>query len=136
MSDVFPKAKRSEIMRKVKNRNTDIELIVRKGLFRRGYRYKLKSKLFGKPDIVFPSEKIAIFCDGDFWHGKNYAKEKKNYKSFWKEKILVNIERDKNVNKILKKQGWKVIRFWKTEILKSPDKCIKKIEKFIKLRKI
>ncbi len=131
MSDIFPKSKRSEIMRRVKNRNTDIELIIRKGLFKRGYRYKLNGNLFGKPDIVFPGKKIAIFCDGDFWHGKNYRKEKKNYKSFWKEKILVNIDRDKEVNKVLKKQGWKVLRFWKTEILKNPEKCIGDIEKFI-----
>lgn len=136
MSDVFPKSKRSEIMRKVKNRNTDIELIIRKGLFKSGHRYRLNNKLFGKPDIVFPREKIAIFCDGDFWHGKNYRKEEKNYKSFWKEKILVNIYRDKEVNRVLKEQGWRVLRFWKMEILKSPDKCIKKIEKFIKLRQI
>jgi DNA mismatch endonuclease (patch repair protein) len=129
MTDIFTKEKRSELMRKVKNKNTNIEIILRKGLFKRGYRFRIKNSVFGKPDIIFPSPKIAIFCDGDFWHGKNYKKDVKNYKTFWKEKILVNMKRDKKVNKKLKLEGWKVLRFWRTEILKDPDKCLNKIEK-------
>jgi len=129
MTDIFTEEKRSELMRRVKNKNTNIEIILRKGLFKRGYRFRIKNSVFGKPDIIFPSPKIAIFCDGDFWHGKNYKKDVKNYKTFWKEKILVNMKRDKKVNKKLKLEGWKVLRFWRTEILKDPDKCLNKIEK-------
>lgn len=118
-------------MRKVKNKNTNIEIILRKELFKNGYRFRVKNKLFGKPDIILPKAKIAIFCDGDFWHGKNYKKEVKNYKDFWKEKIATNIERDKKVNKKLSADGWIVFRFWKTEILKNPEFCVKKIEKYL-----
>lgn len=132
MSDIFTKKKRSEIMRRVKNKNTNIELLLRKKLFKKGYRYRLKSRLFGKPDIIFSSKKLVIFCDGDFWHGKNYEKEKKNYKKFWKDKILINLERDKEVNKALKKEGWRVLRFWKTDILKNSNGCVNRIESYLK----
>lgn len=131
MSDIFTKKKRSEIMRRVKNKNTNIELLLRKKLFKKGYRYRLKSRLFGKPDIIFSSKRLVIFCDGDFWHGKNYEKEKKNYKKFWKDKILINLERDKKVNRTLKKEGWKIIRFWKTDILKNSNKCVDRIESYL-----
>ena len=128
MSDRLTEEKRRELMRKVRNKNTNIEIILRKELFKKGYKFRIKNSIFGKPDITFPTQKIAIFCDGDFWHGKNYKKEVKNYKDFWKEKIKVNIERDKTVNEKLTLEGWKVFRFWKTEILKSPAKCVELIE--------
>lgn len=114
-------------MRSIRNKNTNIELILRKELWKKGFRYKLNSKLYGKPDIVLRKYNIAVFCDGDFWHGKNYLKEAINYKPFWKEKIKNNIIRDKTVNKKLKKEGWRVIRFWKSDILKDVNKCVGKI---------
>ena len=89
--------------------------------------------MFGKPDIVLPKYKIVIFCDGDFWHGKNYDEEKGRYKKFWIDKIALNIKRDIEVNKRLKEEGWKVLRFWKTEIQGKTDKCINKIMKNIKI---
>lgn len=131
MTDIFTKSKRSEIMRKVKNRNTNIELIIRKELFRRGYRFRVKSRLFGKPDIVFTKSKVVVFCDGDFWHGKYFKKEQKNYSEFWVNKISSNINRDKLVTETLKNDGWKVIRLWKTDILKDPTGCVNKIEKYL-----
>lgn len=136
MADIFTKEKRSEIMRKVRNRDTDIELIVRKELFKRGYRFRVKNKLFGKPDIVLPRQKVVIFCDGDFWHGRYYRKEKKNYKEFWVDKIRVNRKRDITVNKTLKKQGWRVVRFWKTDILRDINFCIKEAEKILEISKV
>lgn len=129
MADIFTKEKRSEIMRKIKNKNTNIELLLRKELFKRGYRYKVKNNLFGKPDFIFTSKKIAVFCDGDFWHGRKYQREKKNYKTFWVEKIKINIARDKKVNTRLRKEGWVVLRFWKTDILRNLAKCSSLIEK-------
>lgn len=114
-------------MAKVKNKDTNIELIIRKRLWRLGCRYRVNYKIAGSPDIAFPGKKVAIFCDGDFWHGKNYKKEHSGYKKFWKEKIAVNIERDKRVDRKLKNEDWKVLRFWKSEILKEPDKCVEKI---------
>lgn len=130
--DIFTPEKRREIMRSVKNTNTNIELLLRKSLYKNGHRFRVKNSLFGKPDIVFPKEKIAIFCDGDFWHGKNYKKEKKNYKPFWIHKIGLNRKRDIKVNKMLRKEGWTVIRLWKTQILKDPSACVDEIEKSIR----
>ena len=114
-------------MSRVRSRNTDIEILLRKALFAKGYRFRIHYPISGKPDIVFLNQHIAIFCDGDFWHGRYFKKEAKNYKDFWKKKIIINRERDKKVNRALKKQGWKVIRFWKSEIKKDIDKCLEKI---------
>lgn len=133
MTDVFSRKKRSEIMSLVKNKNTDIELILRKKLWAKGFRYRTNYKIIGRPDIVLPKFKAAIFCDGDFWHGRKYKKEVKNYKKFWKNKIETNINRDKTVNKELRKIGWTVIRFWKSQILKNADKCVNDIIKIIQV---
>ena len=127
MTDIFSKQKRSEIMRQIKSKNTNIELKLRKHLYKEGIKYRTNSALFGKPDIVLTKYRIVIFCDGDFWHGKTYRKDKNKYNKFWKEKIVTNIKRDKLVNKILKKDGWKVIRFWKSDIQSKIDVCIRKI---------
>lgn len=118
-------------MSRVRNKNTNIELKLRKKLWHLGYRYKTNYKVFGKPDIVFVKHKVAIFCDGDFWHGKNFSKEKGGYKKFWVNKINSNMERDKKVNKRLLGEGWIVMRFWKSEILRNTDACVKKITKII-----
>lgn len=127
MTDRFSIEKRGELMSKVKSKNTDIELVLRKRLWKLGYRYRANYKVTGSPDIAFPSKKIAVFCDGDFWHGRNYKQEKGKYKKFWKDKIATNIKRDKMVNKHLKQEGWRVIRFWKTEILKDTEKCVDRV---------
>lgn len=118
-------------MSKVKSKNTNIELLLRRALFKKGYRFRLHYRVFGTPDIVLPSKKIAIFCDGDFWHGKSYKKAKINYKTFWKNKIKENISRDKKVNGILRKEGWEVVRLWKSDILKNIDRCVEKVERAI-----
>lgn len=127
MTDIFTSDKRRELMARVKNKNTNIELAVRKRLWRLGYRFRTSSNLFGKPDIVFRKKKVVIFCDGDFWHGKKYIRERGGYKKFWRDKIALNIKRDKEVSKKLKNEGWTVLRFWKTDILKNLDRCIEKI---------
>lgn len=116
-------------MSMVKNKNTDIELLLRKRLWREGFRYRTEYKIFGKPDIVLPKYKLAIFCDGDFWHGRKYKKEGGRYKKFWKTKIEKNIKRDKIVNRRLKNLGWRVVRFWKSQILKNPNRCVESIIK-------
>lgn len=125
--DYMDITKRQKLMSRVKNKNTDIELTLRRKLWNLGYRYKVNYKIFGRPDIAFPSKKIAIFCDGDFWHGKNFKAEKVKYKKFWQEKILKNIKRDEEVGERLESEGWTVLRFWKSEILENPDKCILEI---------
>jgi DNA mismatch endonuclease (patch repair protein) len=122
--DRISKEARKRNMSRVRNRDTDIEIQLRKLLWENNLRYRKHYKVIGKPDIAFPGNKIAIFCDGDFWHGKNFARDGKKYNDFWYEKILINIKRDRDVTKTLEKKGWKVLRFWKEEIKKEPNKCL------------
>jgi DNA mismatch endonuclease (patch repair protein) len=84
----------------------------------------------GSPDIVFPRAKIAIFCDSDFWHGKSLENKKKTFKNnkeYWIKKIQDNIKRDKRNNKELKIIGWRVLRFWETDINNNFDKVINQV---------
>jgi DNA mismatch endonuclease Vsr len=88
-------------------------------------------RIYGKPDVVLISKKVAIFCDSEFWHGRNWSLRKYDIKSnrdFWYPKIERNIKRDKQVTRWLKNQGWKVLRFWESEIEKNLNGCINKIE--------
>ncbi len=120
----------------VRSKNSKIELTLRKKLFSLGYRYRVHyGKIDGKPDIVFPSKKVAVFCDSHFWHGYKFALLKKKLKvnkKYWVEKIEKNKKRDKIINKILKKKGWVVLRFWEHQIANNLEECIKKIKKQLK----
>lgn len=136
MADVHTKKQRSYNMSMIKYRDTKPEASLRKLLFARGVRgYRVHYKLLGKPDIVFPKKKIAVFIDGCFWHKcpKCFVKPQTN-KKFWQEKINSNVERDKNVNKQLKKAGWKVIRIWEHDVKKNLNKSYLKIYKKINKR--
>ena len=123
---------RSENMRRIKSKDTSIEILLRKELWKRGLRYRKNVKdVFGKPDIVFKGKKVAIFADSEFWHGKYLMEGKyipKTNTEFWVEKIKRNIERDKEVNKKLKNNGWTVLRFWESDIRKKLSECIVMIE--------
>ena len=129
MADQFSKETRSRIMSKIKSKNTAIEICFRKLLWKNGLKgFRANYDLPGKPDIVFASKKIAIFLDGDFWHGYNWKKLGKiPPKTYWQSKIQRNINRDKLTTKTLKKNGWKVIRLWEHEINQDPQKCVDKI---------
>lgn len=133
---------RSYNMSQIKNKNTKPELSLRKSLTIQGLRYRLHAtKLPGKPDIVFPSVKLAVFCDGDFWHGKDWEKRKKAgefkvRRKFWVNKIEGNINRDKKNSEDLKKLGWTVYRVWNSEIIKNSDIVALRIFKIYKLRKL
>lgn len=122
---------RSEIMSRVHSKDTTSELLLRKLLWSKGLRYRKNyKKVFGTPDIVFVSKKIAIFCDSEFWHGKDYLNNTNIPKSnteYWINKFQKNILRDKEVNQKLLNDGWTVLRFWEKDILKDPEKCLKKI---------
>ncbi len=122
---------RSEIMSRVHSTDTSIELLLRKALWAKGLRYRKNDKtVFGKPDIVFKGKKIAIFCDSEFWHGKEFletGKLPKNNREFWEKKMKLNIERDILVNKTLKEEGWTILRFGEKEIRKDIDMCLIKI---------
>lgn len=123
-------------MKQVKNKDSKIEILLRKELWSRGLRYqKNTNKVFGHPDIAFIGKKIAVFCDSEFWHGYNWEERKNDFKShkeFWIPKIERNIKRDAEVTERLKSEGWTVIRFWGNEIKKDTAKCADTIEKAVK----
>ncbi|MBP1631398.1 MAG: DNA-cytosine methyltransferase [Bacteroidetes bacterium] len=133
--DKLSPVQRRKNMQAVKSEGTKIEKILARLLWNYGFRYRKNDKtIFGKPDFVFRKEKVAIFCDGEFWHGKDWSARRYDHKSnqsFWISKIERNIERDKEVNEILQKQGWTVLRFWESEIEKCPDNCIRIIKEIM-----
>lgn len=126
--DHLTKEQRYKNMSANKGKGTKLELLFGKLLWNAGVRYrKNDNTVFGKPDFVIRKKRIAIFCDGEFWHGRNWEERKKDHKSncdFWYSKIDRNIKRDKEVNEQLKAQGWTLFRFWETEITKESDKCL------------
>jgi len=126
-------------MRQVKNKDSKIELALRKALYVRGIHYRKNvTSILGKPDIAFIGLKIAVFCDSEFWHGYNWDVRKNDFKTnreFWIPKIERNMSRDKEVTAQLESEGWVVIRFWGKEILADPDRCAQVIENTIKARK-
>jgi DNA mismatch endonuclease (patch repair protein) len=123
-------------MRKIKGRDTKPEIILRKSLWARGYRYRISPKdMPGKPDIVFRKNKLVIFVDGEFWHGYDWDNKKrriKNNREYWLPKIEKNMARDSNNNSYYKYNGWRVLRFWQNDIMKNLTNCIDQIEKVIK----
>ncbi len=128
---------RSENMRRIKSKNTKIEQMLRKAMWAEGLRYRKQCKdVYGKPDFCFKGKKIAIFCDSEFWHGKKFLEGEKfkTNKDFWEAKIRRNIERDKEVNRKLREEGWEVIRFWGKNIEKDTESCVLKIKKVIKMK--
>lgn len=123
---------RSENMKRIKSKDTSIEIMLRKALWKKGYRYRKNCKdVFGKPDLCFKGKKLAVFCDSEFWHGKYLLESKyisKTNRKFWIEKLEKNIEQDKTVNMKLKENGWTVLRFWESNIRKNTDKCVEIFE--------
>lgn len=126
------KISRSENMSRIRSTNTSIEIILRKELWKIGLRYRVNdSSIFGKPDIVFKKHKVAVFCDSEFWHGKDYLEGKyivKTNQDYWIPKLERNIKRDKSVNETLTKQGWTVLRFWSKDIKKNPKNIADEIK--------
>lgn len=128
MSDVLTEQQRSYCMSKIKGRDTTPELTLRKALWKAGYRYRIKNKLPGKPDIVFPGVRLTVFIDGCFWHGcPEHSTIPKTNTEFWAVKLKRNKERDKEVNGLLMNDGWQVLRFWEHEIKKDLEFVIRRI---------
>ena len=134
-----PTPKTSRRMKKVKGRGTRLEKIFASLLRRSGIKYQSQPKLFGKPDFRIKNTKVLIFCDSSFWHGRRKkeitGEAFRVNKSFWREKLLYNKNKDKRVNRVLRRQGWTVVRFWDDEILKHPDRVLKKLNKYVKTSK-
>ena len=135
--DILTPEQRRKNMQHIHSKNTSIEVALRKALWQKGYRYRKNySGLPGSPDIVLMKYKIAIFCDGEFFHGKDWEVlkprlEKGENGEFWVSKISRNRERDDEINKKLLFMGWTVLRFWGAEIKKDTDECVKVIEETI-----
>ena len=119
-------------MQQIKNKDSHIELVLRKALWHKGFRYRKNVKtVYGHPDIAFIGKKIAIFCDSEFWHGYDWENRKNDFKvrqDFWIPKIERNNERDNEVNAKLLQEGWTVLRFWGTDIRKNLDDCVSVVE--------
>lgn len=137
--DTLTPLQRHHNMQAIKSRGTSIEIKFGKALWNNGVRYrKNTNKIFGRPDFSIKKYKIAIFCDSEFWHGKDWEKHKNDIKTnseFWVNKIERNRARDNEVSNYLTKQGWTVLRFWGKEINTNLYNCVAKVEKAIKRAK-
>ena len=139
--DRLTKEQRHKNMSHIRSKNTSIEVLLCKELRKRGYGYRKNyNELPGKPDIVLTKYKIAIFCDGEFFHGKDWASQKErvqqgNNPEYWISKIERNMARDEEINRELIHLGWIVLRFWGKDIRKNMDSCINEIENAIIERK-
>ncbi len=142
MPDILTPAQRKKNMQHIRAKDTQIELLLRKALWKKGYRYRKNyDKIPGHPDIALTKYKIAIFCDGEFFHGKEWEVlkprlEKSDNSEFWISKISRNRERDDEINKRLLFEGWTVVRFWGSDIKKHTDECLRVIEDIILQNKI
>lgn len=135
----------SRIMAAVRSRDTKPEIALRSNLWRRGLRFRIHSKLFGKPDIVFPSARLAVFVDGDFWHGNAWRIrglasfdaqfENLNNGAFWRAKIEANIARDEHVNSVLSADGWMVYRVFESRFNAEPGRVSHEIESLVRDRR-
>lgn len=133
---------RHKNMSRIRSKDTSIELILRKALWRKGYRYRKNYKaLPGSPDIVLTKYRIAIFCDSEFFHGKDWDElklrlENGNNSTFWVKKINRNIERDRENEHDLKYKDWTVLRFWGKDIQKHTEDCVRAVEETIFEKKL
>jgi DNA mismatch endonuclease (patch repair protein) len=134
MADTFSPAERSEIMRRVRGRDTSPERLLRKALWAqglRGYRLNVR-KLQGCPDVVFSRARVAVFVDGCFWHGcPKHCRMPSSNRQYWDRKIGRNVERDKRHARELRKAGWTVIRLWEHQVRESLGRCAARVERAV-----
>ena len=137
MADNLTVEQRRKNMQNIKSKDTRIEWVLRRALWKKGFRYRKNDVgLPGTPDIVFTRYKLAVFCDGEFFHGKDWevlkARLDKGQNSrYWLEKTARNRQRDEEVNQKLTFAGWTVLRFWGRDILKHTDECVQAIEEIL-----
>ena len=132
--DVLTPEQRHKNMKAIRSKDTSIELILRRALWHRGFRYRKNYKVLpGTPDIAITKYRIAIFCDSEFFHGKDWEKlklriENGNNSTYWIKKIARNMERDSENDKALRFREWTVLRFWGEDIRKHTDDCVRAVE--------
>ena len=130
-------AKASASMRHVRGRDTSLELALRRALWKRGLRYRLHvASLPGTPDIVFPTERIAVFCDGDFWHGRDWPSRRDKLArgsnpDYWIPKIKGNRRRDRRVDRLLVALRWRGVRVWESAIRRDPERVANRIARVL-----
>ena len=134
MADVFTPEKRSWVMSRIRSKWTKIDLKMQEILADTNTQFEMYPRMLGSPDFASPGLKIAVFCDGDFWHGYHYRCGRIPRQQFWREKIQNNMRRDRYVTRKLRRGGWSVLRFWEHDINSKPEKCIRKIRKKISER--
>jgi DNA mismatch endonuclease, patch repair protein len=138
MPDIVSKEKRSEVMSKIRGKDTKIELLIRRGLFARGFRFRKNDRRYpGIPDIVLPKYKTMVFVNGCFWHGHEKCKIQhipKSSTEYWQNKINRNIANDKKHYDELRELGWNVIVVWECELKGNPEIYLEELVKKIKAR--
>lgn len=118
-------AARSRIMASIRGRNTAPEKLLRSRIHRLGFRFRKHTPgLPGRPDMVFPREKVAVFLDGDFWHGYRFPSWKARLPRFWQEKIERNRRRDRKTFSLLRRRGWTVLRVWEHDLTRRPEEIV------------
>lgn len=119
-------------------RDTKPELLLRRGVRRAGLRCMIDvASLPGRPDMVFPAARLAVFCDGDFWHGRNLQRRVLRLAAghnapYWVAKIKSNVDRDRRANRALRESGWNVLRFWEHDVVANPEKAVNAVLKAIR----
>lgn len=129
--DVHTKEQRSYNMSRIPSKNTKPELLLFKSLRKAGLKFKKHYPITGKPDAVFPNEKLAVFVDGEYWHGKDFDQWKNRLSEFWFKKIGQNIKRDRRIRSELRKGGWLVLRIWGRDLIRQPDRYLRKIQRMV-----
>ena len=128
MADNLTKKQRSYCMSRVRVHDTNLELEIQTELRKRGLRFRRNvSTLPGKPDIVFPVQKLAVFVDGDFWHGYRFPRWQRTQSKFWQVKIEKNRNRDRRNFAKLRRMGWRVLRIWQHQVKRDVVGCTLKI---------
>lgn len=128
MADRLTPEQRSRCMSRIRGFDTSIEVAVRLALWRRGFRYRKNvMSLAGRPDIVFSSARLAVFVDGDFWHGYRYPAWTRKLSPYWDEKIRRNRARDRRNFEKLRRAGWRVVRVWEHEVKRDLEACVDRI---------
>lgn len=136
MADVMSAEKRSALMSRIRTSNTGPEMLLRKALWARGFRYRLNYRIGRiRPDVVFVTPRLAVFVDGCFWHRcPLHGVMPKANRSFWQDKLQRNVQRDAETDQTLLSTGWIPLRFWEHEIDESVEACVTKIEQAIRCR--
>ena len=133
MPDNMTPEQRSFTMSRIRSKDTKAELRLRRLLHHRGLRYRVHANwLPGKPDIVFTKRRVAVFVDGDFWHGWKFEEWADKLKPYWRQKIERNRGRDRQHESHLQELGWTVIRIWEHEVKDDPELCATRVEQVVR----